>query len=208
VVDVGCGAGKAVAELQERGVQVTGVDSSQDMIAYASSRFPGSAFRCASAEALPFAEHSVVGYRAERVYSHIANPAPAIVEAKRVLAPGGRLVLVDVENDLWAIDSDDRDLTRAMVRAFADSVANPWIGRASRALFLDNGFMDVVVELHSIVFATFFPKLVEQCAKAAISTGVATHEQTDAWLTEQRCRGDQDRFFASIPLFMVSATRP
>jgi ubiquinone/menaquinone biosynthesis C-methylase UbiE len=208
VVDVGCGTGSAVAELQERGVHVTGVDSSQDMIAYASSRFPGAHFRCASAEALPFAEHSVVGYRAERVYSHIPNPGPAIVEAKRVLAPGGRLVLVDVENDLWAIDSDDRDLTRAMVRAFADSVANPWIGRASRALLLDNGFVDVVVELHSIVFRTFFPKVVEQCAKAAISTGVATQEQADAWITEQRCRGEQDRFFASIPLFMVSATRP
>jgi hypothetical protein len=112
-----------------------------------------------------------------------------------------------VENDLWAIDSDQRDLTRTMVRAFADSVANPWIGRACRAMLLDNGFEDVVVELHPVVFTAFLPKVVEQCAKAAISTGAATQEQTEAWVAEQRCRGDQDRFFASIPLFIVSALR-
>jgi ubiquinone/menaquinone biosynthesis C-methylase UbiE len=206
MVDVGCGAGKAVAELLERGVYATGVDSSEDMIAYASSRFPGADFRCASAEALPFADNSLVGYRAERVYSHIKNPDPAIAEANRVLVPGGRFVVVDVENDLWAIDADDRGLTRTMVRAFADSVANPWIGRASRALLLDNGFEDVVVELHSLVL-TAYSKVVEQCAKAAMSTGAATQEQTDAWVAEQRCRADQDRFFASIPLFIVSARR-
>jgi ubiquinone/menaquinone biosynthesis C-methylase UbiE len=208
VVDVGCGAGKAVAELQARGVDVTGVDSSQDMIAYASSRFPGADFRCASAEALPFADNSLMGYRVERVYEHIKDPVPAIAEAERVLARGGRFVMVDLENDLWAIDSDHRDVTRAMVRAFADSVANPWIGRACRALLLDCGFVDVVVELYPIAFTTLLPKLVYQCTKAAISTGAVTQEKADAWVAEQHARGDQGRFFAAVPFYIVSACRP
>ena len=59
-----------------------------------------------------------------------------------------------------------------------------------------------MVELHSLVF-TVYSKVVEQGAKAAISTGAATQEQTDAWIAEQRCRGDHDRFLLGRQSFRV-----
>ncbi|MFB7543156.1 class I SAM-dependent methyltransferase [Streptomyces zaomyceticus] len=40
VVDVGCGAGRAVAELLEREVEAVGVDPSERMIAVARGRWP------------------------------------------------------------------------------------------------------------------------------------------------------------------------
>jgi len=207
VVDVGSGAGQAVAELQQHWVRVTGIDRSQAMTTHAQLRFPTADFRCGSAEELPFADRSLRGYRAERVYSHINDPHQALAEARRVLAPGGHFVLVDVENDLWAIDSDDRSMTRAIIRAFADAVANPWIGRSCRSLLLETGFVDVTVDFQPVIMTTWFPQLVEVSARAAVATGVASQKEADTWLAEQKRRGERGAFFAAVPFFIVSARR-
>ncbi|MFH9547885.1 class I SAM-dependent methyltransferase [Streptomyces sp. NPDC017435] len=70
VVDVGCGAGRAVAELAERGVTAVGVDPDERMIAVARGRWPEAAdFRVADAYALPLADSSVDGCRADKVSS-------------------------------------------------------------------------------------------------------------------------------------------
>ena len=61
----------------------------------------------------------------------------------------------DVENYLWAVDSDEQPILRGMVRAFADTVANPWIGRGFRSLLLEAGFVEVTVELRSLVFTSY-----------------------------------------------------
>ena len=207
VVDVGCGAGRAVAEMLQRGLRVTGVDRSEAMTTHARSRFPTADFQCASAEELPFADESLRGYRAERVYSHIHNPRPALAEARRVLAPGGHFVFADVENDLWAIDSDDRSMTRAMIRAFADAVANPWIGRSCRSLLLQAGFVDVTVDFQPVIITTWYPKLIDVLANAAVAAGVASPKETETWLAEQKDRGERGAFFAAVPIFLVSARR-
>src|SRR5215207_5632304 len=65
VLDVGCGTGRAVAELRQDGVHATGVDSSERMIERARIRFPDGDFRVATAEALPFDNGHFLGYRAE-----------------------------------------------------------------------------------------------------------------------------------------------
>jgi ubiquinone/menaquinone biosynthesis C-methylase UbiE len=207
VVDVGCGAGRAVAEMLQRGLRVTGVDRSKAMTTHARSRFPRADFQCAFAEELPFADESLLGYRAERVYSHIHDPRPALAEARRVLAPGGRFVLADVENDLWAIDSDDRAMTRAMIRAFADAVANPWIGRSCRSLLLEAGFVHVTVDFQPVIVTTSYPKVTEALANAAVVAGVVSPNESDTWLAEQKRRVEQGAFFAAVPIFIVSARR-
>jgi hypothetical protein len=114
-------------------------------------------------------------------------------------------VLVDVENDLWAVDSDDRSIARAMIRAFADAVANPWIGRSCRALLLDAGFVDLAVEFQPVILTTLLPPLVDLSAKAAVAAGVVSRQEADTWIAEQHRRGEQGRFFAAIPFFVVSA---
>lgn len=207
VIDVGCGTGKVVSELADHELTVIGVDVSQQMISVAGRRFPSCDFRTADAEVLPFQDGAVTHYRAERLYQHLKNPARALAEAKRVLAPGGRIVLLDQDYDMWAIDADDKALTRAVMRAHADTIVSRWIGRSYHNLLLDSGFVDVVVEVKTLIYtdyaqvAPILPSIVD----AAVTAGAINHDHADEWLAEQNHRGKVDRFFMAMPLFMASA---
>ncbi|MGW1782613.1 methyltransferase domain-containing protein [Streptomyces sp. NPDC002143] len=209
VVDVGCGAGRAVAELAGRGVRAVGVDPNERMIAVARGRWPTADFRIAGACELPLRDASVDGYRADKVFHELADPERALTEARRVLAPGGRILLVGQDWDAFVIDSDDPVLTSAMVRARADLTAGPRAARRYRNLLLDAGFGDVTVEVHTTVFTgpTTLP-LLTGLTEAACSTGAVTREQTAGWIAEQRERAEADRLFLALPMFMAAATAP
>jgi len=103
-----------------------------------------------------------------------------LAEARRVLASGGRFVLMDVENDLWIIDSDDQLLARTMVRALADTIANPWIGRSGRALLLHSGFEDVTVEFQPHTMTAPTAALLENIVAAALACGAVNRQLADA----------------------------
>jgi hypothetical protein len=50
------------------------------------------------------------------------------------------------------IDSDDPELIRTLVHARADGMPNPRVARRYRNLLVDNGFVNVTVEVHTIVW--------------------------------------------------------
>jgi SAM-dependent methyltransferase len=121
VVDVGCGAGRAVAELADQGVRVMGIDVSDQMIALARGRCAYGEFRVGDANALPLGNGEAAGYRADKVIHALADPGRALAEARRVLAPGGRTVLCGQDWDAFVIDSADPALTRTIVQKRAGS---------------------------------------------------------------------------------------
>ena len=208
-VDVGCGAGRAVAELAARGVRATGIDVSEQMIALARERWPSGEFRTGDAYALPLKDGEAAGYRADKVLHVLADPGRALAEARRVLAPGGRVVLCGQDWDTIVIDSADEKLTRTIVRERADLVASPRAARQYRNLLLDAGFRDVTAEVHTGVFtqASFLPVLT-RLAETCREHGAISRAQADAWISDQRERARAGRLFAAVPIFMAAATRP
>jgi SAM-dependent methyltransferase len=195
VVDVGCGSGRAVGELAARGVRAIGVDLDPAMIGIAAQRWPAGEFHLADATGLPLEDGSVTGYRADKVLHALAEPERAVAEARRVLAGGGRAVLVGQDWDTFVIDSDQPDAVRALVHARADGMASPRVARRYRNLLLDNGFVDVTVEVHTVVWTgeAGLPVL------AAIGEG--------GWLDEQAVRARDDRLFVAVPVFLAAGTR-
>ncbi|MFG2053258.1 methyltransferase domain-containing protein [Micromonospora sp. NPDC048930] len=209
VVDVGCGTGRAVAELHQRGAAALGVDPDELMLATARRRWPGAEFRTGSAESLPLPDQAVSGYRADKVLHEVPDPAAALAEAHRVLSPGGRIVLVGQDWDALMIDSSHPDLTRTILRSQADSRPNPRVARAYRNLLLDAGFHDVAVEAHTGIFTDpgFLP-MVEAFGARAVTAGSVTAEQGAVWAGDQRFRARHDRLFVAFPMFVASARRP
>lgn len=94
VLDVGCGTGTLTAALADRAhARVWGVDPSAEMLAVARARLPRTVGlkRC-PAESLPFAD----GWFDRAVLSlvvHLVDRAPTLSEVRRILGPGGRVVI-------------------------------------------------------------------------------------------------------------------
>jgi ubiquinone/menaquinone biosynthesis C-methylase UbiE len=210
VVDVGCGTGRAVAELADRGTRPIGIDISEQMITTARRRWPKQDFRLGSADApLPLADNSVAGYRADKVLHELPDPRRPLTEARRVLVAGGRIILVGQDWDAFIIDSDQPNLTRTLVQARADTIPNPRAARQYRNLLLDAGFSHVTVEVRTPMFtdAAMLPLLTD-LAESASAAGHISRDQTDTWIAEQTRRAHDGRLFMAIPLFLAAATRP
>ncbi|MFQ6397266.1 methyltransferase domain-containing protein [Nocardia sp. KC 131] len=209
VVDVGCGSGRAVAELAARETCPIGIDPSETMLDAARTRWTALDFRHATAESLPLPDGSMTGYRADKVFHELACPTAALAEARRVLVPGGRIVLLGQDWDAIIIDSDSPETTRAIVHARAATIPNPRAARQYRTLLLDNDFHDVSIEARTAVF-TDLPmlSLLTGFADAAVTTGAISTAAAAAWITEQSERAESERLFLAFPIFIAAATRP
>jgi malonyl-CoA O-methyltransferase len=93
LVDLGCGTGYHCAQLQAQfpSAEVTGVDLSPAILAYAASQYPEGNWLCGDAEDLPLADQSQ-----ELIFSNFAlqwcSDLPRLCgELLRVLKPGGQL---------------------------------------------------------------------------------------------------------------------
>lgn len=95
-LDVGCGEGRFCRMLRARGVATTGVDPTGALIEEARRRDPEGAYLEAGAEALPFPDASfelVVSYLA---LIDIDDIPAAMSEMVRVLAPGGAILVANL----------------------------------------------------------------------------------------------------------------
>ncbi|MEU2791827.1 class I SAM-dependent methyltransferase [Streptomyces sp. NPDC007100] len=96
LLDAGCGAGHYTADLLDRGARVTGIDGSATLLRHARERVGDRAeLRLHDLEApLDFAGDAVFdGAVCALVYHHVAARARLLAEFRRVLRPGGWLVL-------------------------------------------------------------------------------------------------------------------
>jgi SAM-dependent methyltransferase len=95
VCDLGCGPGHVARYLHERGVRVTGLDLSAEMVEQARRLNPGMEFRQGNMLSLDFDGGAWGGIAAFYSIIHVPRSeiADALAEMKRVLRPGGLLLL-------------------------------------------------------------------------------------------------------------------
>ncbi|AEW98403.1 class I SAM-dependent DNA methyltransferase [Streptantibioticus cattleyicolor] len=101
VAELGCGPGPVTAHLRDLGLDVFGVDLSPVMIDLARDTYPDLRFEVGSMDALDLADGTLRGVVSW--YSVIHTPPrelpPYFAEFKRVLAPGGHLLLAFFESE-------------------------------------------------------------------------------------------------------------
>jgi ubiquinone/menaquinone biosynthesis C-methylase UbiE len=135
-VDVGCGSGTEVrrlAGLVMPGGRAVGVEPDGPMRAEAERRTAAerssATFVDGDAGALPFADGSIDVLRCERVFQHLTDPEMAAREFARVLAPGGRAVVVDSDWGSTVQTAGDPEVVRRIDEFARSQMANPFAGR-------------------------------------------------------------------------------
>ena len=116
ILDVGCGAGPLLAALRDRGAVVTGVDSSATMVELARRRLGGDATLQVAdlRDPLPFPDAAFDDVVAALVLHYLEDWTGPLAELRRVLRPGGRLIVavnhpfiykaVHPEGDYFAVE--------------------------------------------------------------------------------------------------------
>lgn len=94
VLDFGCGAGDAVGRFLLEGHNVTGVDISPVGIELAKQRVPNATFLAVDGETqLPFCDSTFDACFSSEVIEHLLDVTSFLREVRRVLRPGGTLML-------------------------------------------------------------------------------------------------------------------
>lgn len=124
IADVGTGTGFVIAGLLDTAARLVGFDASEEMLAVARRNFAPFnhvSFELAEGDALPVEDGQFDAVFANMYLHHAPDPGAAIAEMARILKPGGKLVITDLDshNQEWMQDTmADRWLgfDRAQVR--------------------------------------------------------------------------------------------
>jgi ubiquinone/menaquinone biosynthesis C-methylase UbiE len=150
VLDVGCGTGFLALQLAELGHRSRGVDFSEDMIERARAKSTERAlevmFDLADAENLPYDDASFDLVIERHVVWTLPDPTGALIEWRRVLRPGGRLILIEGH---WSSPEDPpRTPMHADYQEIRDTL--PFYGGATATDLSESarlaGFASVTVE--------------------------------------------------------------
>jgi len=117
VADIGCGTGFLAEGLAPQVAQVHALDGAPAMLEAAQrnlGRFANVAYHVTDGDMLPLPDASVDAALANMYLHHCPDPAAALQEMARILRPGGRLVITDM----------DRHTNEWMRAAMADE----WLG--------------------------------------------------------------------------------
>jgi SAM-dependent methyltransferase len=94
VLDLGCGAGRFVAALRDAGADPVGVELAEAALERARHNAPGADLRLLEEDgSLPLEHASVDLVWCSEVLEHVADTGHLLLESRRVLRPGGRLLV-------------------------------------------------------------------------------------------------------------------
>lgn len=135
VVDAGSGAGYGTCLLSERAAWALGVDYSPLAVGYAKEHYrrPNLAFAVMDAQMLALAAGTADLVVAFEVFEHLEDPEQFLQECRRVLRPGGRLILstpnpetseihlrsIGQKNEFHINHLNHRELRRVLEKHFA-----------------------------------------------------------------------------------------
>ena len=204
IADVGCGPGFYVRELAEvvgSGGLVAGVDVSQAMLDVAAGRAAGVsnvAFHQGDATAVPLPDAGFDAALSVQVLEYVEDATAGLRELRRVVRPGGRVVVWDIDWGTVSWHSQDPARMERVLSAWDAHLAHPSLPRTLAHRMREAGLGDVRGEGHAFATADGDPGSYGVAAVPVIEKYVAGREEIGpeearAWACEQeelRERGD------------------
>jgi ubiquinone/menaquinone biosynthesis C-methylase UbiE len=183
VLDLGCGKGRFARQVERAGYRVVGVDVSSRML----EQSRGLNRVKASARRLPFDDSSFDAVFAIETLEHVRDIAEVVREARRVLRPGGRFIVID--KNMRSLDARRPWLPSVLIKWIDERrgrwmypvggpVRERWFVTSALTRLLKNQFASVSTEhllrnseAGHIVFRAFPPARLLTCWTAVAEGG-------------------------------------
>jgi arsenite methyltransferase len=207
IIDLGCGSGahcRTIAPRVVPGGRVVGVDVEKDAITVAE--------RLAAATASGALSFHVDAAICLSVLAFCQEPLRVLSEARRVLRVGGRLLVVNSDEDTRIYNSRDRELGRRVLRAIADRTRDPWVGRRLAGLLRSAGFTIASEQVLVDVERAFAHDQSGYLHAHALQThllgpGGLTLEEYSRWLADLEACHHDGSYCYSVTTFAYVGTR-
>lgn len=218
-VDVGCGTGTEtcrLAELVAETGRAIGVEPHEALRLVATERATSAASRAefvdGDALALPFGDGTVDVLRCERVWQHLADPQAAAQEVARVLAPGGRAVIIDTDWGTQVIEPAEADVLNRYRNHVLELTPSAVVGRQLCNLLATAGLaVDPDVGSTAFVFDQQFlanPVMFRGQGARAVEAGAITQAELDQLVGGVTAAAEQGEAFAFVTMLAAVARRP
>ena len=220
VLDVGCGTGvflPGLSAIVGPEGRVVGLDHSAAFLKDARQRLAGASRSDrvelveGDAHHLPFGDATFDAAHCERVLMHLSDPALAIREMRRVLRPGGRVLIAEVYAAGARMDHPDPEAEQLISAELVSGMRNTWMGIAVRGLLVQMGFSDVSGEV-----VGYFEEELDQdeaeewtvIARGLAARGVLDPARAEAAVEAMEERRAQGTHCGLAVIFVVSGRVP
>lgn len=160
VLDLGCGSGMTSCEIAKTipSGEVVGVDWSQTILEQAQSlkeseSLDNVVFQQGNAYDLNFPVGTFDFVYSRFLFQHLAEPIKALTEIYRVLKPGGRLCVLDVDEDWFTLYPEPKSFARlrqSLVTVQQSQGGDPSVGRKLSGYFRTAGFAHVQTSIETL----------------------------------------------------------
>ena len=220
ILDVGAGPGLLaydLARLVGGEGRVVGLDASADMLASARARLdvlPQAECIEADATDLPLPDACFDAAVSTQVYEYVGDMPHALAELRRVLKPGGRVLILDTDWRSVVWRCGDQALMDQVLTCWDDHLVHPHLPASLGPLLVRAGFSVRRVEIAPLLSAGWQPVsyaagMLRTVGDFALKNG-ARHglsaEDVETWRADQEDLIARGEFFFSLNRYIFLAT--
>ena len=218
LVDVGSGPGNQIAEIAPMvgpTGEVVGVDPEDSAIDIASQRcrdLPNVRFEQASLPALPFEDGTFDAVMSSQVFEYLEDVTTALAEIRRILRPGGRVLIHDTDWGALLWHASDRDRMARILSLWDGHLADPHLPQTLGAKLRDVGFVNVVAQPIVHVESDLVPGSMSDVLRKFVIGYVESQgleqDEVQAWQQDLVQLAQQGAYFFSSNEYIFTAEKP
>tara|TARA_B100001564_G_scaffold329053_1_gene313237 strand:- start:1623 stop:2420 length:798 start_codon:yes stop_codon:yes gene_type:complete len=214
ILDLGCGPGHIAYMFATEfpKTHVHAIDSSSELLNVATNHYsaPNLFFKQASVYDIPYDDHSFDIVYCRLVFQHLSSLGDAIQEIYRVLKPGGKVCIVEIDDSLQIFSPiiPSLEQCRSVIKDGVHHGGNRYVGREIPPLLLASLFQDINIHTPSISTVNTDTKLLFDIALSFIPDMASNPDGITAEVIWKDIHRHQDAFFGLIVLLCMQATKP